>query len=197
MEINKPNPILLNSYIRIYDDVLSSEVLENLFKVCKNNTYFEDGKIVALDKQKVDKSIRNTKIWNLTNINEKSLTVVHWCNYLTSVFKTYYKKYFQDVNNTGIFKLENVSILKYTAGGHYRFHVDHSLQTPRTLSGIFLINDDYEGGSLMFATPIGENTLEIQKIKNRLIIWPSNFLYPHSVQPVISGERYSVVSWAL
>ena len=33
-------------------------------------------------------------------------------------------------------------------------------------------------------------------VPNRLIIWPSNFLFPHSVLPVTKGLRYSVVAWA-
>ncbi len=28
-----------------------------------------------------------------------------------------------------------------------------------------------------------------------MIIFPSNFLYPHQVMPVTKGERYSIVSW--
>ena len=32
---------------------------------------------------------------------------------------------------------------------------------------------------------------------NRMIIWPSTFLYPHTVKPVTKGTRYSVVAWAL
>ena len=58
------------------------------------------------------------------------------------------------------------------------------------------INDNYEGGELVFKYPNSEDTTKIDKKKNRIIIWPSNFLYPHSVFPVTKGERYSVVAWA-
>jgi len=37
----------------------------------------------------------------------------------------------------------------------------------------------------------------MDKLKNRMLIWPSNFMYPHLVKPVTKGIRYSVVSWAL
>ena len=39
--------------------------------------------------------------------------------------------------------------------------------------------------------------LIIEKKSNRMIVWPSNFLYPHAVKPVTEGIRYSIVSWAL
>ena len=29
----------------------------------------------------------------------------------------------------------------------------------------------------------------------RLVMWPSNFMYPHSVSPVTKGTRYAIVSW--
>ena len=29
-----------------------------------------------------------------------------------------------------------------------------------------------------------------------VIIFPSNFMYPHRVEPVTKGARYSYVSWA-
>ena len=29
-----------------------------------------------------------------------------------------------------------------------------------------------------------------------LVIWPSNFLFPHGVKPVKKGKRYTVVAWA-
>ena len=31
---------------------------------------------------------------------------------------------------------------------------------------------------------------------NSLIMWPSNFLYPHGVEPVSEGTRWSIVAWA-
>ena len=57
--------------------------------------------------------------------------------------------------------------------------------------------DDYEGGDLCFKDIKNNQELIIEKQKNRLIVWPSNFMYPHSVKPVTKGTRYSVVSWAV
>jgi len=59
-----------------------------------------------------------------------------------------------------------------------------------TLTVLGLFNDDFEGGEfLMF---------EDQKIDLKagsVMVFPSNFLYPHEVKPVTSGVRYSCVSW--
>lgn len=52
------------------------------------------------------------------------------------------------------------------------------------------LNDNYEGGEfLMF------NDKQVDIPAGAVIIFPSNFLYPHEVKPVKSGTRYSYVSW--
>jgi predicted 2-oxoglutarate/Fe(II)-dependent dioxygenase YbiX len=59
------------------------------------------------------------------------------------------------------------------------------------------LNNDYEGGKIVFANPDLSGQFEIDVVPNRLIVWPSNFLFPHRVNPVTKGVRYSVVAWAL
>ena len=58
------------------------------------------------------------------------------------------------------------------------------------LSIIGILNDDFEGGELIMF----ENK-KIDTKKGDLLIFPSNFLYPHKVTPVTKGVRYSYVSW--
>ena len=58
------------------------------------------------------------------------------------------------------------------------------------LSCLGSLNDDYEGGELVF---FGGETIEFKQ--GDLLIFPSNFLYPHRVEPVKSGVRWSYISW--
>ena len=58
------------------------------------------------------------------------------------------------------------------------------------LSVLGVLNDDYEGGEfIMF------NDTEIKFDKGDVLVFPSLFLYPHKVEPVKSGTRYSYISW--
>ena len=58
------------------------------------------------------------------------------------------------------------------------------------LSMLGVLNDDYEGGEfIMF------DDTEIKFDKGDILVFPSLFLYPHKVQPVKSGTRYSYISW--
>ena len=59
-----------------------------------------------------------------------------------------------------------------------------------TLSIIGGLNDNYSGGEfVMFKDK------EYKFKKGDIIIFPSNFLYPHEVKLVTKGTRYTYVSW--
>ena len=60
-----------------------------------------------------------------------------------------------------------------------------------TLSVLGVLNDDYNGGEFI----IFDDT-EIKFDKGDVLVFPSLFLYPHKVEPVKSGTRYSYISWA-
>jgi predicted 2-oxoglutarate/Fe(II)-dependent dioxygenase YbiX len=49
---------------------------------------------------------------------------------------------------------------------------------------------------LYFKDLNNKDTLKIEPYPGKLVVWPSNFLFPHSVEPVSEGIRYSVVAWA-
>jgi hypothetical protein len=87
---------------------------------------------------------------------------------------------------------------RYSEGTLMRPHFDHihslfdgSQKGIPVLSMIGVLNEDYEGGDLVF--------FDDYKIKTKtgdLIIFPSCFLYPHAIEEITKGTRYSFVSWA-
>lgn len=187
----------LHDYIKIFDDFITKDELKILTKVCKHHKKFQDGKIDTFNKTNtLDKNIRNVEIWDLEHLKTDNYTQIHYTNFFGYTFQKAIKKYAEHFGLNSYFNIKDIQILKYTEGGHYQFHFDDGAHNPRTISCIFLINDDYEGGDLLFKFPNEEQFFVIEKIKNRMIVWPSNFLYPHSVSPVTKGERYSVVTWA-
>ena len=88
---------------------------------------------------------------------------------------------------------------KYCKNKQMDLHCDHISDmfdgTRRgipTLSAIVQLSNpsDYEGAELVF---FEDTTINLKQ--GQVVIFPSNFLYPHRVKPVISGIRYSCVSW--
>ena len=59
------------------------------------------------------------------------------------------------------------------------------------LTSLIFLNDDYEGGEFILC---GE---PLEKKKGSAVVFPSNFMFPHEVQKVTSGNRYSIMTWIL
>ena len=86
---------------------------------------------------------------------------------------------------------------RYSPGQTMKLHCDHihdmfdgERRGIPVLSIIGILNDDYEGGELIMF-----EDKKIDTKKGDLLIFPSNFLYPHEIAPVTEGVRYSYVSW--
>ena len=41
-----------------------------------------------------------------------------------------------------------------------------------------------------------DDSYMIEMKKGDVIMFPSNFQYPHSIKPIVSGRRYSMITWA-
>jgi predicted 2-oxoglutarate/Fe(II)-dependent dioxygenase YbiX len=67
---------------------------------------------------------------------------------------------------------------------------DGSRKGVPVLTVLGALNDDYEGGELVMW-----NDTQIELTAGKIMIFPSNFLYPHEVKIVKEGIRYSFVSW--
>lgn len=187
----------IKNFIKIYDEVLPWETLSNLIRFA-NKSEFVETQVGGNEDAKTDFNIRRTYTLPLSNITN-SLTKVHWFNLLKNFFNKNLNQYKIDTNiiDYGYKNIFDIEILKYENTGFYTWHVDHFADIPRTMSCILLLNNDYEGGNLCFRNPDGSGEWEVEVKPNRMIIWPSNFLYPHTVKPVTKGKRYSIVAWAL
>ena len=183
----------LKDYIRVYplikDPIILSKLIRFLNKAYSTNM-FEQGGLGKVNHQ--DKKIRDVNILGLTNLSD-SLSIVHWANFLGHFVLQGAKKYINEFPRIAQATIFDMQALRYGLGGHYDFHVDDGPGFNRKLSSILILNNDYEGGELCF-----EIDGKIEKIKNtpgNIIIWPSNFMFPHAVQPLKKGTRYSIVSW--
>ncbi len=122
-------------------------------------------------------------------------TDIFYWNYIKQeVEKIYYHykiKFPQIASN----KINQIDILKYTPGCEYKTHTDYCSYITRNLSVIINLNNDYEGGDLVF-TDQKEKEIKRFKLDERSIVFfPSNFLYPYMIEPIIKGTRYSIVLW--
>jgi predicted 2-oxoglutarate/Fe(II)-dependent dioxygenase YbiX len=93
--------------------------------------------------------------------------------------------------------LSDIRFNRYQKGQLMRKHCDHihhmfdgDVRGIPTLSVIINLNDDYEGGELIFW-----DDYKVDLGKGDIIIFPSLFLFPHRVEEVKANTRYSAVIW--
>lgn len=89
----------------------------------------------------------------------------------------------------------NVKYNRYSKDSSFDKHIDHTVglnQGIPILSIIGQLNDedDFDGGELIFCDDI-----EIKLNAGDVLMFPSNFMYPHQVKPIKKGKRYSYVTW--
>ncbi len=112
---------------------------------------------------------------------------------MTDYVRSFKYKWFDGWNGYSIIKF-----LRYNEGHQMAEHCDHisslfdgKVKGIPMLSVVGQLNEDFEGGEFVMW---GDKVIEFES--GDLIIFPSNFVYPHKVVPVTKGARYSYVSWA-
>lgn len=84
-----------------------------------------------------------------------------------------------------------LEVLSYKAGHFFEDHIDNIPGIPRTVSAVYYLNDDYEGGELYFS----RFNLRIKPKANSMIMFPSSYAYNHSAEPVVSGNKIAIASF--
>mgnify|MGYP003653447130 CR=1 FL=1 len=96
-----------------------------------------------------------------------------------------------------IHRINQVRFNKYEIGTKMETHYDHiqslfdgKLKGIPIISIVGLLNDNYEGGEFICRGK------EVKMERGDILLFPSNFIYPHGVNTLTKGIRYSFVSWA-
>lgn len=77
------------------------------------------------------------------------------------------------------------TLLRYKTGDECTLHYDYAPYDIRICTAILYLNEDYEGGDLLFP----RQQVSFRPKRGELLIVPASYLYPHCVTPITSGER--------
>jgi hypothetical protein len=84
------------------------------------------------------------------------------------------------------------SLTKLSTDIQLRIHQDvHGEFSSLSYSGVLYLNDDYEGGHLLFH----RQEVKITLGHGDVIVFPSGYTHPHEVTPVTKGTRKTIVTW--
>ena len=115
----------------------------------------------------INKVFRNVKGHDLRRKN--STDIFYW-DYIAKEIERlflFYKIKFPLISATTI---NQINLLKYNVGGKHMIHI-------------------------IFTNQKEEEIKRLKLKKNSIIFFPSNFLYPHGIEPITKGNRYSIVTW--
>ena len=98
-----------------------------------------------------------------------------------------------------LYGIEALQYTRYPLGGHYKFHNDITVRKEdymRKMSIVVALSapNEYEGGEFLLS-PHGENAKSFRFDKGDVIAFPS--YVPHKVTPITSGNRITLVAWAV
>lgn len=169
----------LEDYIIELENIIPNNLSDNIINYYKNNDSLFTEALVG--KNKLNINIRNCYKHILDQTFEKEIFDV-----VSECIKIYNNKFKLDIS-----KDTGYQILKYKKGGFYKEHVDQHNNCNRALSCSLILNNNFLGGNFSFFN----NKIILPVKKNSAIMFPSNFMYPHQILPVLDGTRYSIITW--
>ena len=178
---NNDKTFSLTNYIKHYKESVPSDICDMIVKYAEQ---FPSRWENATTIQESDKRVCES--WNILTSDSIDDIVYKYITEASSKFCNTFP-HFNLTQDTGY------QILRYKPGGKYDYHTDQHATYNREVTIILNLNDEYEGGNLCH---IKDN--HIMKMgRGDIIIFPSNFMYPHRITPITSGVRYSIVTWAV
>lgn len=188
--------IIVYSNVIKDSETLVTDIEEGLVSV---NLSWKEASVKESDSVKVNTKTRNTATFGvsysgfLVDLSDKTgpgLFDSTLSNMFFESFDPLEKDYM------GYYGISNIShdsygILKYGEGQFFTNHIDDHPDYHRRISTVYYLNDNYEGGEINFP----RFGITFKPKANQMIVFPSTYVYNHSVSEVTSGIRYAVVSW--
>ena len=181
----------LKHYVKIYKNAIDNDKCESIINQLQdakfvthsfytpqtNEHIVHEFEPTVSNNQIADTDFLMEKIWNLlqryVTVDFKNNWFTGWQGYTQPRYNRY------DVDS----RMENHC-------DHIHTMFDGTRRGIPVLTVMAALNDNFQGGQLVM---FEDQTIEL--FAGDVIVFPSNFLYPHKIEPVTSGVRYSFVSW--
>jgi len=187
----RPKIDTLDKYIIIIPNIVPLDLCQNIIKEYINSDEWQNAGTGPNGDANLN--IRNCDYIQVSHsdIIQDSINRLNIDNNLFDIAAQCIKEYKKQFKHSLIQQDTGYDLLRYNTGGFYTQHVDSFLQAPRLVSCSLCLNDDYEGGEFAFFDKALKYKLNI----GDAIMFPSTFMYPHEIMPIIKGTRYSIITW--
>jgi len=181
----------IEDYIQVFENILSDDLCDRILTEYANCKFWNP---TLIGSGTVDRNVRNTDTIGISTqavIQQNQNTRKVLDGEIFNAAALAIQKYNEVFPEARIEQDSGYELLRYNEGQFYIQHTDSFLKQPRAVSCSFAINDDYEGGEFAFWNRDKKVFLK----KGSVIMFPSNFMYPHEIMPVTKGTRYSIITW--
>tara|TARA_R110000803_G_scaffold94258_4_gene161833 strand:- start:707 stop:1294 length:588 start_codon:yes stop_codon:yes gene_type:complete len=188
----------LTSYVKKYDNACSPLLIKTINDIIYDAP-MQDAEVIGDENDKdglVSKKTRNAKQLSLTDKTigtSVAKRIIY--NDVSRLIKKIESQYIQELGLAYNAKEYTMEFLRYDSKtkGHFVWHSDAYVDAPRQLTMLLGLNDAYTGGTLK----VLNDDYSFKLKANELICFPSNFMFPHTVEPVETGVRKVAVFWTL
>jgi len=186
-------PMDLRGYLHVYEGFLSKKECSDLIKAVKNlgwrshayydpktnQGYYGEKELSVVWPTHPKTTMLQERIWEAidTYVSKDNAWMGEWFGGWQGYTSVRFNKY-------------NVDTRMEKHCDHIHSIFDGERKGIPVLSVLGALNDNYEGGDLLFW-----DDQKIELKAGAIMIFPSNFMYPHRVSEVTKGTRYSYVSW--
>jgi predicted 2-oxoglutarate/Fe(II)-dependent dioxygenase YbiX len=181
----------LESYVKVYKNVFSDEFCKQAIEELRNLNFeehrFHQYKTDTITSYDKELSVSYQEISREKELYDGVWNSIH--NYIVNDFKF---EWFSAWNG-----FVGIRFNQYKTNTQMKEHCDHihsmfdgTKKGIPILSIVGVLNEDYEGGEFI----MWQDT-KIELGTGDILIFPSNFLYPHQVTEVTKGTRNTFVTW--
>lgn len=179
-----PERMDLRDYIKCYERVFSKDECRHIIETCLNTPGSEAATVGSGEE---NKEVRDCSMLDISTKLPELDKLVH-ANIEKVVHAVCRDFGVQPRSDQGY------QFLTYNVGQFYAEHLDvghDSGSMFRVVSASIWLNSEYEGGEMSFFN--GKYTVRCPA--GSVLVFPSNYLYPHQILPVTKGVRHSIVTW--
>ena len=190
----------IGAFVQVIKGVLSPSLCRKIISEYKDDPLFNWAEVTSNDGTVVDHEHRKVRelyitqpdvwMWSSERIELARVVDSAARNALTQYQETILNK------NVGTFVPhlsgdEGYKLLHYGEGYKFNEHFDDLPDYGRSITCSINLNSNYEGGKFQFFGGSYEPEID----QGDAVIFPSNFMFPHAVTEITSGERYSLITW--
>jgi len=191
MNINKDSKI--TDFIRVYKNEISKTHSDLILSKAKNYSSWKTHEwyvYTTANKKTEDDPMEFERSYQLDITSKLILN-----NCVNKVLDLYYHEADISQHRHGV---SNISLNHYGTGTRMKYHIDHihslfdgNIRGIPVVTVLGMLHSEFTGGEFIVC-----NDFILPFEPGDIAVFPSLFLYPHEVKPVIKGDRYTFVAWA-